>query len=248
MFGLDNKVALVTGASRGIGCATAIALAAQGARVFVNYRSSKSDAEQVVAQIRSSGGKAEAIQFDVSDTGAVDVAVAGVVGVAGRLDIVVANAGIVKDALLMRARDEDLDAVLSVNLRGAMALARAAMKPMLRVRSGRVVFVSSVVGEMGNAGQAFYAASKAAVLGMMKSLARELGSRGITVNAVTPGMIDTDMTSRLGDGLRSKLVEQIPLGRFGVPKEVASAVVYLCSDEAGYVTGHALRVNGGLYA
>lgn len=247
MFRLDNKVALVTGASRGIGRAIAITLAAQGARVFVNYRSSQQEAEQVVSLIRSEGGQADALMFDVADSTAVSTAVTGVLSNAGRLDIVVANAGIAKDGLLMRAKDEDFDAMLRTNLWGSMALARAAMKPMLRARSGRIVFVSSVIGEMGNAGQSFYAASKAAMLGMMKSLARELGSRGITVNAVTPGMIETDMTARIADEMRSKIVEQVPLGRFGLTADVASAVAYLCSDEAGYVTGHALRVNGGMY-
>ncbi len=247
MYRLDEKVALVTGASRGIGRATALALARQGARVFVNYRSGKEEAEQVVAQIEAEGGVAEAVGFDVADSKAVDAAVADVAKRAERLDIVVANAGISKDGLLMRAKDEDLEAMLDVNVRGALALARAAIKPMLRARRGRIVFVSSVVGEMGNVGQTSYAASKAAMLGMARSLARELGSRGITVNAVAPGLIETDMTSGIGEEMRGKIVGQIPLGRFGLPEEVASAVAYLASDEAGYVTGHTLRVNGGMY-
>jgi len=247
MFRLDNKVALVTGASRGIGRASAVALGAQGARVFVNYCSRRSDAEAVVSQIVDSGGAAEPVGFDVSQSSAVNDAVAGVVKTAGRLDVVVCNAGVARDGLLMRARDEDLEELLAVNLRGAIAVARAAIKPMVRARAGSVVFVSSVVGEMGNAGQVFYAASKAGLLGAMKSLAREVSSRGITVNAVTPGFIDTDMTSRITDETREKIIEQIPLGRLGSPKDVASAIVYLCSDEARYVTGHALRVNGGMY-
>ncbi len=247
MYRLDDKVALVTGSSRGIGRATAMALASQGARVFVNYRTNREEAEKVVAQVVAAGGAAEVVGFDVTDSGAVEGAVADIVKRTQRLDIVVANAGIAKDGLLMRAKDEDLQAMLDVNVRGAMALARSAIKPMLRARRGRIVFVSSVVGEMGNAGQTAYAASKVAMLGMMKSLSRELGSRGITVNAVTPGLIDTDMTSGIGEEMRGKIVGQIPLGRFGRPEDVASAVVYLCSDEAGYVTGHALRVNGGMY-
>jgi len=247
MFRLDTKIALVTGASRGIGRAVALALAAQGARVFVNHRSSQDDADQVVAQIREAGGEADTLMFDVADSRAVDAAVSHVMKTVERLDIVVANAGVSRDGLLMRAKDEDLDAMVGTNLRGAMALARAAARPMVRARAGRMVFVSSVVGEAGNAGQALYAASKAAMLGMMKSLARELGSRGITVNAVAPGLIDTAMTSRIAGDVRTKMVEQIPLGYLGLPSDVASAVVYLCSDEARYVTGHTLRVNGGMY-
>ncbi|MFW5739681.1 MAG: 3-oxoacyl-[acyl-carrier-protein] reductase [Myxococcota bacterium] len=247
MYRLDDKVALVTGASRGIGRATAKALAARGARVFVNYRDNEEAASQVVADIEAAGGHATIVRFDVADSKAVDAAVSDVAKSCGRLDIVVANAGVARDGLLMRAKDDDLQQMMDVNVRGALALARAAVKPMLRARRGRIVFISSVIGEMGNVGQASYAASKAALLGMMRSLARELGSRGITVNAVTPGLIDTDMTSPIDDEMRAKIVAQIPLGRFGSPEDVASAVAYLCSDEAGYVTGHALRVNGGMY-
>jgi len=247
MFRLDDKVALVTGSSRGIGRAIAVGLAAQGARVFVNYLSGKQQAEQVVMEIEAAGAKAEALGFDVADSKAVDMAVTQVVERAGRLDIVVANAGISKDGLLMRAKDEDLQSMLEVNLRGAIALARSSIKPMLRARRGRIILVSSVVGEMGNVGQTFYAASKAAMLGVTKSLARELGSRGITVNAVAPGLIDTDMTAGMSEQMRGAMVNAIPLGRFGQAGDVAAAVAYLASDEAGYVTGHVLRVNGGMY-
>jgi len=247
MYRLDGKVALVTGASRGIGRATAKALATQGARVFVNYREQEAAAAAVVEEITAAGGRAEAVRFDVADSKQVDAAVSGIAKSAERLDIVVANAGIARDGLLMRLKDEDLQAMMDVNVRGAMALARSAVRPMLRARCGRIVFVSSVIGEMGNAGQAAYAASKSALLGMTKSLARELGGRGITVNAVAPGLVDTDMTARVDDEMRSKIVGQIPLGRFGVPDDVAAAAVFLCSDEAGYVTGHALRVNGGMH-
>jgi len=247
MYRLDDKVALVTGASRGIGRATVKALAARGARVFVNYHANAEAAASVVAEIQADGGTAESVAFDVADSKAVDAAVSDIAKRAARLDIVVANAGIAKDGLLMRAKDDDLQQMLDVNVRGSLALARSAIKPMLRARRGRIVFISSVIGEMGNVGQTAYAASKAALLGMTKSLARELGSRGITVNAVTPGLVDTDMTARIDDEMRAKIVAQIPLGRFGAPEDVASAVVYLCSDEAGYVTGHVLRVNGGMY-
>lgn len=247
MYRLDDKVAVVTGASRGIGRAIALALARQGARVFVNYRDNAELAHAVVSEIVAHDGQGEAVRFDVSDSRAVEAAMSEIAKREGRLDIVVANAGIAIDGLLMRAKDEDLQAMLDVNVRGALACARSAIKPMLRARRGRIVFVSSVIGEMGNVGQTAYAASKAALLGMTKSLARELGSRSITVNAVTPGLVETDMTSRLDDAMREKVTSQIPLGRFGKPEDVAGAVVFLCSEEASYVTGHALRVNGGMY-
>jgi 3-oxoacyl-[acyl-carrier protein] reductase len=247
MYRLDEKVALVTGSSRGIGRAIALALASQGARVFVNYRTNREQADEVVEQIVDMGGVAEALGFDVADSNEVDDVVKGIVDEAGGLDIVVANAGISKDGLLMRVKDEDFQAMMDTNVLGAFALARSVTRPMLRARRGRIIFVSSVVGEMGNVGQTAYAASKAALLGMMKSMARELGSRGITVNAVSPGLIETDMTSGLDEQMRKSIVAQIPLGRFGLSREVANAVVFLASEEAGYVTGQVLRVNGGMY-
>jgi 3-oxoacyl-[acyl-carrier protein] reductase len=247
MFKLDGKVALVTGASRGIGRAIAQTLASQGARVVVAYASQESAAVEVVAAVREAGGEAEAVQLDVTDTARVDAVLADVAKRYGRLDILVANAGVAIDGLLMRLKDEDLDRMLSVNLRGAMACARAAIKTMVRARAGRVVFVSSVIGEMGNVGQTAYAATKAALLGVTKSLAREVGSRTITVNAVAPGFIETDMTASIQGDLRSAVEKQIPLGRIGSPKDVAAAVAFLCSDEAAYVTGHVMRVNGGMY-
>lgn len=247
MFRLNGKTALVTGGSRGIGRATALALAAQGATVVVNYASNEAAAQAVVEQIRAAGGAAESLRFDVANSAQVDAGIADILQRQGKLDILVANAGIAIDGLLLRLKDEDLDRLLAVNLRGALACARAAMKSMVRARQGRIVFVSSVIGEIGNAGQAAYASSKAALLGLSKTLAREYGSRGITVNAVAPGLIDTDMTSRLDETARKTIAGTIPLGHFGKPEDVAAAVVYLASDEAAYVTGHTLRVNGGMY-
>jgi 3-oxoacyl-[acyl-carrier protein] reductase len=215
--------------------------------VLVSYAHNEKMAADVVAEIANAGGQAGAIQLDVADSAAVNEAVADVTKTHGRLDILVANAGIAVDGLLLRLRDEDFDHVMTVNARGALACARAAIKPMMRARRGRIVFVSSVIGEIGNIGQASYAASKAALLGVTKSLAREYASRGLTVNAVAPGIIDTDMTSRIEDELRAKIITTIPLGRFGRPEDVAAAVLFLCSEEAGYVTGQTLRVNGGMY-
>jgi 3-oxoacyl-[acyl-carrier protein] reductase len=247
MFDLTGKVALVTGGSRGIGRAAAVALGARGAHVIVNYASNEAAAREVADRIQQTGGNAELAQFDVASGDVAEKAVAELARRLGRLDILVASAGISIDALLLRLKDEDFDRILAVNVKGAVSTARAATKVMMRARSGRVIFLSSVVGEMGNAGQTAYAASKAALLGVTKSLARELASRSITVNAITPGFIDTDMTGALTDEQRAQLASAIPLGRTGKPEEIAAAVVYLASDEAGYITGQALRVNGGMY-
>lgn len=247
MFELTGKVAIVTGGSRGIGRAVAETLARQGAHTVVGYVSGAEAARQVVESIGASGGKAEAIQIDVADTAITEKTIAEAAKRLGRLDIVVANAGISIDALLLRLKDEDLDKILAVNVKGAVACARAAIKVMMRARTGRIVMMSSVVGEMGNAGQTAYAASKAAVLGIAKSLAREYASRGITVNAVAPGYIETDMTGALTEEQRQAMLAGIPLARPGSAAEVASAVAFLASDEAGYVTGQTLRVNGGMY-
>jgi 3-oxoacyl-[acyl-carrier protein] reductase len=247
MFGLSGKVALVTGGSRGIGRATAEALAAQGAHVIVNYVRGEQEARRVVEAIEARGGKAEALGFDVADMAASEEAIAAAAKRLGRLDILVANAGVSIDNLLLRVKEEEIDRVLSVNVKGALGCARAAIKVMMRARTGRVVFLSSVVGEMGNAGQSVYAASKAALIGLTKTLAREYASRGITVNAITPGFIDTDMTSSLGEGAKEGMLKAIPLGRTGRAEEVAAAVAFLCSDEASYITGETLRVNGGMY-
>lgn len=247
MFDLAGKVALVTGGSRGIGRAIAKALASQGASVVVNYAGNAEAAQATVGAIESSGGKARAVQFDVGNMAATEVAVSEIAKQEGRLDIVVANAGISRDALLLRMSEEDLDRTLAVNLKGAIACAKAALKPMMRARTGRIIFVSSVVGEAGNAGQTAYAASKAGLLGVAKSLSREIASRNITVNAITPGYIETEMTEGLPEAARTAMIQATPLGRYGTAEEVAAAAVYLASDEAAFVTGHALRVNGGMY-
>jgi len=247
MFDLTGKVALVTGGSRGIGRAASLALAKRGAHVVINYVSNEGAAREVAEQIQAAGGKAEIVQFDVGSGDAAEKSIAEVAKRLGRLDVLVCSAGISIDGLLLRLKDEDFDRILSVNVKGAVACARAATKVMMRARTGRVIFLSSVVGEMGNAGQTAYSASKAALLGVTKSMARELASRSITVNAVTPGFIDTDMTGALTDEQKASINSAIPLGRTGKPEEIAAAVVYLASDEAGYITGQALRVNGGMY-
>lgn len=247
MFDLASKVALITGGSRGIGRAIGEALAAQGAHVVLGYASGEAAAREAVEAITAKGGKAEAVRIDVSDGAATEQTIAEVAKRLGRLDILVANAGISIDGLLLRLGDDDFDRVLSVNLKGAVASARAAVKVMMRAKKGRIIFISSVVGESGNAGQTAYSASKAALLGVTKSIAREYASRNITVNAVTPGFIDTDMTAALNDQQKAAIAQGIPLGRTGTAQEVAAAVAFLASDEAAYVTGHALRVNGGMH-
>ncbi|MBI4699962.1 MAG: 3-oxoacyl-ACP reductase FabG [Deltaproteobacteria bacterium] len=247
MFDLSRKVAIVTGASRGIGRAVAEALAGQGAHVIVNYTRSEALAEQVVQGILGRGGSAEAVRFDVADMGRAEQVVSEVAQRRGRLDILVANAGIAIDGVLLRIKEEDLDRVIAVNIKGTLACARAAIRVMMRARAGRVVVLSSVAGDVGNAGQAAYATTKAALQGLTKTLAREYASRNITVNAISPGLIETDMTAGLPAPVREHALRGIPLGRTGRPEEVAAAAVFLCSDEAGYVTGQILRVNGGLY-
>jgi 3-oxoacyl-[acyl-carrier protein] reductase len=247
MFDLSGKVAFVTGGSRGIGRATAEVLAEQGATVVLTYVGNEAQARETVDAILKTGRKAEAVRVDVADGPAAELAIAEAAKRLGRLDILVANAGIAIDGLLLRLKDEDFDRILTVNLKGAVACSRAAIKVMMRAKTGRVILVSSVVGEMGNAGQTAYAASKAALLGVAKSLAKEYASRGITVNAVTPGYVDTDMTSVMTGELRDKTVAAIPLGRTATAREIAAGIAYLASDEAAYVTGQALRVNGGMY-
>ena len=247
MFRLDGKVALVTGGSRGLGRATAEALAAQGAHVVVNYVRGEQEARAVADAIVERGGKAEVAGFDVASAKSTEEAIAEIAKRLGRLDILVANAGIAIDGLLLRVKEEEFDRVIAVNVKGALSCSRAAIKVMMRARTGRVVFLSSVVGEMGNAGQAAYAASKAALLGLTKTIAREYASRGITVNAVAPGFIDTDMTVAIAGEAKEAMLKGIPLGRTGRPEEVAAAIAFLCADEAGYITGQTVRVNGGMY-
>jgi 3-oxoacyl-[acyl-carrier protein] reductase len=247
MFRLDGRIALVTGGSRGIGRACCEALAAQGATVVVNYVKGEAAAREVAEAITAKGGKADVSGFDVADSKAVDAAVDALVKTHGKVDILVANAGISIDGLLLRLKDEDLDRLFATNVRGAIACARACSRGMMRARWGRIVFMSSVVGEMGNVGQTAYAASKAALLGAAKSIAREYASRSLTVNVVAPGFIETDMTSTMTPEMREQLVKIVPLGRIGGAGDVAAACAYLASEEAGYVTGQVLRVNGGMY-
>jgi 3-oxoacyl-[acyl-carrier protein] reductase len=245
MFDLSNKVALVTGASRGIGRAIAVRLAEQGAFVVAAARADHASA--TAAGIVAAGHRAEALSLDVTDAEAVQRLPAGIVERHGRLDIVVSNAGITRDQLLMRMKREDWDAVIATNLTATFALAQAAMRPMLKQRGGRIIAVSSVVAQMGNAGQTNYAASKAGLIGFAKALAREVSSRGITVNVIAPGMIDTEMTRAVTEKAQVDWAQQIPLGRLGSVDDVAAAACYLASDEASYITGHVLAVNGGMY-
>ena len=245
MFELTGKIALVTGASRGIGRAIALKLAAQGAVVIAAARGDNASA--TAAAILAAGGAAEAVTLDVTEATALERLPASVVERHGRLDIVVNNAGITRDQLLMRLKREDWDAVIATNLTAAFALSQAAIRPMIRQRAGRIIAVSSVVGQMGNAGQTNYAASKAGLIGFSKALAREVASRNVTVNVIAPGMIDTDMTRSIGEKVQAEWATQIPLGRLGTVVDVAAAACFLASDEAAYITGHVLAVNGGMY-
>ena len=247
MFRLDGKLAVVTGGSRGIGRAISVLLAQAGAYVVVNYAGNKSAADETLALITEAGGKGELSQFDVTNDEAVQAAFKSIVDVHKRLDILVNNAGIALDQILMRVKADEIERTFATNLAGPIYCAKAAVRTMMRAKTGRIINLSSVVGEMGNPGQAVYSASKAGILGLTKSLAREYASRGITVNAVAPGFIDTDMTSSLPEAAQKGIIEQTPLGRVGRPEEVAAAVLFLASDEASYITGQTVRVNGGMY-
>lgn len=243
---LENKVALVTGASRGIGREIAITLARAGAVVVVNYNGSKERAEEVVGLIEREGGKASLYQCCVGDFEACEKMMKDVVKEYGHIDILVNNAGITRDNLVMKMKEEDFDAVIETNLKGTFNTIRHISRQMLKQRSGKIINISSVSGILGNAGQANYAASKAGVIGLTKTMARELASRGITVNAVAPGFVETEMTEVLSDEVKEAACRQIPLGKFGKPEDIAGTVAFLASEKADYITGQIISVDGGM--
>ncbi len=243
---LNDKVAIITGASRGIGRSIAVALAAQGVKVVASARNCEL-LESLVAEIKAQGGEAVAVVGDVAVEADANNLIQQAVATYGQVDSLVNNAGITRDGLLLRMKNEDWDAVLDTNLKGAFLCTRAVAKVMSKQRSGRIINISSVVGEMGNAGQANYCASKAGLLGLTKSVARELARRNVTVNAITPGYIVTDMTEEMTDKAREAMTEQIPLGRLGEAEDVANAVLFLASDQSAYISGQVLGVNGGMY-
>jgi 3-oxoacyl-[acyl-carrier protein] reductase len=244
---LAGKTALVTGGSRGIGKAICLKLAAQGVNVGINYVSRAAAAEEVLAEITAAGGKGFVVGFDVADSAAVENAIKNISADHGGIDILVNNAGITRDGLMARMKDEDWDAVLNTNLKGAFVCSKEAMRGMMKKRWGRIINISSVIGCVGNAGQVNYAAAKAGLIGLTKSMAKELASRKITVNCVAPGYIVTDMTADLKDELKERLLAAIPLGSLGTPENVAAAVAFLASEESGYITGQTLHVNGGMH-
>jgi len=243
---LENQVAIVTGAARGIGRAIALALAEAGAAAIVNYNGSVEKAREVVKEIEEKGGKAEAYRCNVADGKAVDAFFADILSRYGQIDILVNNAGITRDGLLMRMSEDDFDQVVDTNLKGTFYCTKCAAKVMIKKRTGRIINISSVSGVTGNAGQVNYSASKAGIIGLTKSTAREVASRGITVNAVAPGFIETDMSAVLPEKVKEAAVTQIPLRHFGQPEDVADAVVFLASPKSKYITGQVLHVDGGM--
>lgn len=243
---LDGKVALVTGGSRGIGRAIAVALAREGAKLAINFAGNEKAAEETKALVEQAGSEAILLKADVSDRDADAALIDTVIKTYGKIDILVNNAGITRDSLMFRMKEDDFDAVIDTNLRSVFYLTKAAAKSMMKKRTGRIINMSSVVGLTGNAGQVNYAAAKAGVLGITKSAAKELASRGITVNAVAPGFIETDMTDVLSDTVKESLLHEIPLKRMGEPKDVANAVLFLASDQSAYITGQVIHVDGGL--
>ena len=243
---MEGKVAVVTGASRGIGKAIAVKLASKGATVVINYNGSRERAEEVKNEVESAGGKAVIIQCNVADFDACKEFIETVIKEQGRIDILVNNAGITKDGLIMKMKEEDFDSVLNVNLKGTFNTIRHSARQMLKQRCGKIINISSVSGILGNVGQANYAASKAGVIGLTKTMARELGSRGITVNAIAPGFVETEMTGVLSEEIRENACKQIILGRFGKPEDIANTAVFLASDKADYITGQVISVDGGM--
>lgn len=243
---LTGKVALVTGAGRGIGRQIALTLAAQNAFVIVNYNGSKDKAEETVSEIKAAGGDAVSYKCNVSDFEECQQMITAIIKEYKHIDILVNNAGITRDGLIMKMSEDDYDAVIDTNLKGTFNTIRHMSRYFLKQKSGRIINISSVSGILGNAGQANYSASKAGVIGLTKAVARELASRGITVNAVAPGFVDTDMTDALSDSAKENLISQIPLGRTGKPQDIANAVLFLASDAAGYITGQVLSVDGGM--
>lgn len=246
MSKLTGKTAIVTGASRGIGAAIARRFAEEGANIVVNYSGSQDKAEAVVTEIEQAGGKAIAVKANVADADAVKAMADAAMKEFGSIDILVNNAGITRDNLMMRMKEDEWDDVINTNLKGVFLCTKAVTRQMMKQRAGRIVNIASIVGVMGNAGQANYVAAKAGVIGLTKTTARELASRGITANAVAPGFITTDMTEKLGDDVQSSMLAQIPLARFGAPEDVANAALFLASDEASYVTGQTLHLDGGM--
>lgn len=244
---LEGKTALISGASRGIGAAVAMELAKSGASVFINYNKSEDKAKKVKEEIEKEGGKAEIVKFDVANPDEVKDSVKGIIKETERIDILVNNAGLTRDNIFALMKESEWDEVMETNLKGVFLLTKAVIRPMIKARWGRIVNLTSVAGQYGNPGQANYSASKAGVIAMTKSIARELAPRNITVNAVSPGLVDTDMAMNLPDDAREAIVSRIPIGRMGTPAEVASAVSFLVSKYADYITGQVVNVNGGLY-